>query len=91
MVGPALYESFETFENNMKYVIWTLVLILLIAHQDNWNWHDDSLVWGFMPIGLFYHACISVAAGFVWFLATIFMWPKELEAVSSDASVQESH
>ncbi len=87
---PALI-SYETFENTMKYVIWTLVLILLIAHQDNWNWHDDSLVWGFMPIGLFYHACISVAAGFVWFLATIFMWPKELDSISSDASAQESH
>jgi hypothetical protein len=80
-----------TFENIMKYVIWTLVLILLIAHQDNWNWHDDSLVWGFIPIGLFYHACISVAAGFVWFLATIFMWPKELDSVSSNASAQESN
>lgn len=55
------------------------MLILLIAHQDNWNWYDDTLVWGVVPIGLFYHACISVAAGFTWFLATLFMWPKELE------------
>lgn len=60
------------------------MLILLIAHQDNWNWYDDTLVWGVVPIGLFYHACISVAAGFTWFLATLFMWPKELESADQN-------
>ena len=63
----------------MKFVIWFLVIALLIAHQDNWNWYDDSLVFGFIPIGLFYHICISLAAGFVWWLACTFAWPKELE------------
>ena len=63
----------------MKYVIWLLVVVLLIAHQDNWNWYDDSLVFGFIPIGLFYHICISLAAGFVWWLACTFAWPQELE------------
>lgn len=62
----------------MKYLIWFLVIALLIAHQDNWNWYDDSLVFGFVPIGLFYHSCISLAAGFVWWLACTFAWPKEL-------------
>jgi len=71
----------------MKYVIWTMVLILLIAHQDSWNWHDDTLVWGIVPIGLIYHACISLAAGFTWWLATLFIWPKELEANSDPALV----
>ena len=42
-------------------------------------WEDDTLVDGFMPIGLLYHACLSLAAGFVWFLTTIFIWPKEVE------------
>ena len=46
----------------MKYVVWGLVGLLVVLHQDLWNWHDDTLVFGFLPMGLFYHACISVAA-----------------------------
>ena len=62
-----------------KYLIWGLVVLLLIVHQDNWFWDDDTLVFGFMPIGLLYHAGISVAAGATWFLATKFAWPEDLE------------
>lgn len=59
----------------MKSVVFILVVILLILHQDNWNWGNDTLVFGFMPIGLLYHACISVAASITWYLATIYAWP----------------
>ena len=63
----------------MRYVIWFLVLVLAIIHQDFWNWNDRTLVLGFMPIGLFYHACISVGAGVVWFLACQFAWPEDAD------------
>lgn len=63
----------------MKYVVWGLVVLLLLAHQDVWFWEDDTLVFGFMPITLLYHACISLAAGATWFLATKFAWPEVLE------------
>lgn len=52
-----------------------LVVALLILHQDNWFWTDDTLVFGFMPIGLFYHSIISIAASSVWFLSTRIAWP----------------
>ena len=71
----------------MKIFIWGLVLLLLILHQDNWFWEDDTLVFGFMPIGLFYHACISISASVTWFLATKFIWPKELEDDSSKGAI----
>jgi hypothetical protein len=64
----------------MSKLVWILVLVLVILHQDNWNWDDGTLVFGFIPIGLAYHACISMAAGVVWFLATKFCWPTELES-----------
>ena len=57
------------------YIIVGLVLLLLILHQDNWFWDDGRLVFGFMPIGLFYHACISLGASATWFLATRIAWP----------------
>ena len=66
----------------MKYVIWLLVLALVIVHQDIWFWNDETLVFGFIPIGLAYHAGISIAASIVWYLATIFAWPNPLEGTS---------
>ncbi|WP_153558938.1 DUF3311 domain-containing protein [Roseimaritima sediminicola] len=55
-----------------------LVFVMLVLHQDNWNWHNDELVFGFIPIGLYYHARLSLIATFVWFLATQIAWPVEL-------------
>ena len=63
----------------MKNLIWLLVAVLLIAHQDFWNWNDYSLCMGFIPMGLFYHACLSIAAGVVWFMVCTFAWPDDLE------------
>jgi hypothetical protein len=63
----------------MRYVVWLMVLILVIVHQDFWNWNDGTLVFGFMPIGLFYQVCISLAASFIWFLACHFAWPADVE------------
>lgn len=57
------------------WIIAGCVLLLLILHQDNWFWNDGRLVFGFMPIGLFWHACISIGASLTWFLATKIAWP----------------
>ncbi len=62
------------------------IVVLLVLHQDNWFWTDDRLMFGFMPIGLFYHACISLAAGATWFWATKFCWPEGLEEESTGES-----
>lgn len=61
----------------MKAVIYLLIALLIILHQDNWLWDKQTLVFGFMPIGLLYHVGISLAAAFTWYLATIFAWPAD--------------
>lgn len=68
----------------MKNVVWGLVILLIILHQDFWYWTDDTIVFGFIPIGLFYHAMISLAAGVTWYLATIYAWPEGLEDVQPE-------
>ena len=60
----------------MKNLVWILVIVLVVFHQDNWNWDNDQLIAGFIPITLFYHMCISIGAGITWYLATIFAWPQ---------------
>ena len=70
----------------MKYVVWGLVLLLVVIHQDVWNWDNDRLVLGFLPVTLAYHACISLGAGIVWFLAINFAWPQGLDDEPLSAS-----
>lgn len=73
----------------MKIFVWVLVVLLIILHQDNWNWHKTDLIFGFLPIGLAWHAGISIAASIVWFMATIFCWPRQLELVDSATPTSE--
>ena len=63
----------------MRTVIWFLVLLMLVVHQDVWLWNNDHLVFGFIPAGLAYHAGLSIAASIVWLLAVRFAWPSQLE------------
>ncbi len=71
-----------------KKIVWSLVIVLTVLHYDFWFWADTSLVFGFMPIGLFYQALTSVAAGVVWWLVVKFAWPSHLEQWADE--VQES-
>ena len=72
----------------MKIVIWILVAALIVAHQDSWNWSDDTLLFGFLPIGLGYHMLISIAAACVWFFACTFAWPKGVDEFDQEGFVE---
>ena len=63
----------------MKYVVWGLIAVLVVIHQDIWNWDNDKLVLGFLPITLAYHAGISIAASIVWLIAATMAWPVNSE------------
>ena len=70
-------------------VVWVVLIVLTILHYDFWYWDDDSLIFGFMPIGLLYHAGISLLAGLTWFFVVQFAWPSWIEEWAdggSDAS-----
>ena len=60
-------------------IIIIVFLVLAVLHQDFWNWDKKDLVFGFMPIGLAYHALYSIVAATFWALVVIFAWPKKLE------------
>ena len=45
-----------------RWIIYGLVVVLALLHQDFWFWDDPTLVFDFMPVGLFYHALYSIAA-----------------------------
>ena len=65
----------------MKRALLVLAVVALyVLHQDVWFWRTARpLVFGFVPIGLFYHACFSVAASLLMWLLVTHAWPAHLE------------
>lgn len=68
------------------WIIWGSVVALAILHQDFWLWDDGSLLFGFLPIGLAYHAGFSIVAASIWALSTRLIWPHHLEAWADEGA-----
>ncbi len=67
-----------------------LVMAVYVLHQDFWNWNRaEPLIFGFMPIGLAYHAAYSVLASIMMAILVKFAWPRHLEETPS-APTQEN-
>jgi len=59
-----------------------LIVAIYVLHQDFWNWKTaEPLVFGFLPIGLAYHAGYSVLAAILMAILVKLAWPKHLEDV----------
>jgi Protein of unknown function (DUF3311) len=53
-----------------------------LVHQDFWNWtRVEPLLFGFLPIGLWYHAAYSLLASALMWLVVKFAWPRSLEDI----------
>ncbi len=65
-----------------------LVLILLIFHQDYWQWDRNELVFGFLPYTMAYNIGVSLATVMLWIFVCSFLWPKHLDEmeVSGDGT-----
>jgi hypothetical protein len=74
----------------MKWFAIAFVVLLMVLHQDFWWWNDTTLVFGFIPIGLAYHALIALLAGVAWALVVTFAWPTELEEEALAAAAQRT-
>jgi len=62
-----------------KILLVVAVVILYVLHQDIWFWRSSYLVFGFIPIGLFYQGLFSVAASLLMWLLVTYAWPSHLE------------
>ncbi len=59
--------------------ITAVFVLMLIIHQDFWAWGNESLIFGFMPVGLFYHTIFSIFCALLGWAAVRYAWPHELE------------
>jgi len=69
----------------MKLLLVLLVAAVYVVHQDNWLWHDKTLVFGVLPSGLAYHACYCVLAAITMAILVRYAWPQQLEASVPEA------
>jgi len=65
------------------------VAALYVLHQDIWFWRSSRLVFGFIPIGLFYQGLFSVAAALLMWLLVTFAWPSHLEREVEETKPRE--
>jgi hypothetical protein len=76
----------------MKRALLALAVVAVyVLHQDIWFWRTARpLVFGVVPIGLFYHAGFSVTASLLMLLLVKFAWPAHLEAEVESATAGEA-
>lgn len=65
--------------NLPQKILIVIGFLLLILHYDFWNWSNGNLIFDFLPTGLAYHICYSVASGFYWLIVSFYFWPKEFD------------
>lgn len=75
----------------MKRILLLVAVVALYAlHQDFWFWRTaHPLVFGFVPIGLFYQACYSIAAALLLWLLVKVAWPSHLEREAEQVRTEE--
>jgi Protein of unknown function (DUF3311) len=62
-----------------------VVFAVYLMHQDFWNWtRVEPLLFGFLPVGLWYHAAYSLLASALMWLLVKFAWPKSLEEIERE-------
>ena len=63
-----------------RWLLVAAVILLYALHQDVWFWRTARpLLFGFLPVGLAYHAGYSFAAALLMALLVRTAWPSELE------------
>ena len=65
-----------------RLLLFLLVAVVYVLHQDFWNWRTaHPIIFGFLPIGLAYHAAYSILAAIMMAILVKAAWPKHLENV----------
>ncbi len=68
-----------------------LVIVLYALHQDVWFWRTaQPIVFGFLPIGLFYHVCYTLAVIGLMGLLVKLAWPAQLEPVEPSTAEEDA-
>ncbi len=63
-----------------KFALAVAILSVYVLHQDVWFWQAARpLVFGFLPVGLAYHAAYCVLVAILMSVLTVVAWPAHLD------------
>lgn len=63
-----------------KLLLSFAIIALVVLHQDFWNWRSARpFIFGFLPIGLFYHVCYTLSVSVLMWIMIRHFWPSHLE------------
>jgi hypothetical protein len=61
------------------------IIALYLLHQDSWFWRAYApIVFGFLPVGLFYHLCYTLVISVLMWALVKYAWPSHLEKSQGD-------
>jgi hypothetical protein len=64
-----------------RFLLTFVVVALYLLHQDFWFWRiAEPIVFGFLPIGVFYHVGYTLAVAVLMWALVRWAWPSQLEA-----------
>ena len=72
-----------------RLLLVSAIIALYLLHQDFWFWRAAApFVFGFLPIGLFYHVCYTLMIAVLMGLLVKYAWPAQLEADDTETGEQ---
>lgn len=60
-------------KNSLRWVLYSVLVILFVLHNDYWYWQTPKIVLG-LPIGILYHILYCIAASLVMFSLVKYTW-----------------
>jgi len=77
---PVMYRNRPAIAALLTFIF---VLVLFLRH-DYWNWDTPGhLLFGFLPVGLWWQALVTILASIMMFLMVTLAWPHHLEEKAS--------
>jgi hypothetical protein len=73
-----------------RITLYAALLILVPLHHDFWLWDDSSLLLGFLPVGLAYHALYCIVTSLLMYLLVTQAWPDEAESFANSGPGNEA-
>ena len=63
------------------------VLLVLFLRNDFWNWNTPGyLLFGFLPVGLWWQGLVSILASILMWLMVRLAWPAHLEQAEHEST-----
>jgi hypothetical protein len=63
-----------------------LVLVVLFLRHDYWQWTTPGpILFGFLPLGLWWQAAVCILASIMMALMVLLAWPSHLEQSHSES------